>query len=158
MKCKKVKKRLSAFIDNEFKEDTRLEIEQHLETCSGCRQELNLLKHSWDSLELWEKREAPQNFESVFWQKLKAGEEKQASAWSLIKGFFHKPVLVPAALILVFGILFGAYLGNNLYQRDIDNPDSGIYSLQKKKVLYLDAFNNVSSKSVTGAYLRLISR
>jgi len=44
MNCKKVKKELSSYLDNEISLDKRLEIEKHLQKCTSCSYQLKQLK------------------------------------------------------------------------------------------------------------------
>lgn len=44
MNCKRVKKELSSYLDNEISLDKRLEIEKHLQRCTSCFYQLKQLK------------------------------------------------------------------------------------------------------------------
>lgn len=157
MECKKVKEKLSAFIDNELKESNRVKIEQHLADCPFCMQEAKLLAQAWNALEVWDKMEVPDNFEIRFWQRVRKREEKKLSIQKLIRSIVRIPVPAAAVIILVVGLILGNYLGNILYPKETKPSGDKVIALGKNDVLYLDTFNDLPPESVGEVYISLVS-
>lgn len=157
MKCKKVKKKLSAFIDNELKDKELVKIKQHLAICPICSKELKLLSWSWNALKSWGDIEAPDNFKEKFWQKIKEKEQRRLSISELIRRIFENPV--PAFIILIFiiGVIVGNYLGNILNLRDIVQPaHRSVYIANNN--LDFNTLKTFREKSIEKAFIMLISR
>jgi predicted anti-sigma-YlaC factor YlaD len=49
--CKKVRKKLLAFLNNQLDKEKAKTIEQHLRTCLTCRKEEEALRSTWNLLE-----------------------------------------------------------------------------------------------------------
>ncbi|MFQ6084222.1 MAG: anti-sigma factor family protein [Candidatus Aminicenantia bacterium] len=156
MRCKKVKEKLSAFIDNELERKVRSEIEQHLTECFGCNQELKLLTQAWDALEVWEKIEPSDSFEARFRQRIRERELRQPLFQRVSKIVIPVPAM--ALIILVIGLLGGIYLGNILYPEETKVSTDESFSLVKENFLYLDDFDDLPSESVGGVYIALTSQ
>ncbi len=80
MKCRKVKKYLSVFLDGELDVKERLEIEAHLKKCFSCSHERDLLQDSWEMLGRWNDIEPSAHFKAGFWRKVQeqeSGKRKQ---------------------------------------------------------------------------------
>jgi len=65
LRCSKIQKNLSAFLDNELNTEERKQIEQHLSECVECRQEMEKLRHT---IYLVSKIECPE-VPSYLWQE-----------------------------------------------------------------------------------------
>ena len=157
MECKKVKEKLSAFMDNELKDNERLKIDQHLADCPFCLQEAKLLAQTWSALEVWEKMEVPHNFETRFWQRVREREEKKLSIQKLIRSIVRIPVPAAAAIILVTGLILGNYFGNILYPKEKKLSGDKVVALGENDVLYLDSFDDLPPESVGNVYISLVS-
>ncbi|MFN7182327.1 MAG: anti-sigma factor family protein [Planctomycetota bacterium] len=70
MKCKKVKRKLSAYLDGELKEVENKIISEHLEKCINCKNEFTNLSNQDKFLKQLETIEPSVNFRSVFSKKL----------------------------------------------------------------------------------------
>ena len=157
MECKKVKEKLSAFMDNELKDNDRLKIDQHLAVCSFCMQEAKLLAQTWSALEVWEKMEVPDDFETRFWQRIREREQKELPIKGLIRSIVRIPVPAAAVIILVVGLILGNYLGNILYPKETKPSNDKVVALGKNDVLYLDTFDDLPPESVGNVYISLVS-
>lgn len=157
MECKKVKAKLSAFMDNELKDNKRLKIEQHLTDCPLCMQEAKLLAQTWSALDVWERMEVPHNFETRFWQRVREREEKKLSIQKLIRSIVRIPVPAAAVIILVTGLILGDYLGNILYPKETKLSADKVIALGKNDILYLDTFDDLPPESVGNVYMSLVS-
>ncbi|HID93111.1 MAG TPA: hypothetical protein EYP60_03340 [bacterium (Candidatus Stahlbacteria)] len=152
MECKRIKEKLSAFIDNELEEKKRLEIEQHLADCPVCNQEVKVLTQAWNALEVWKKIRASDSFEARFWQRVREREQRQFLPQRLFRRIVQIPVPVAAAIVLVIGLLLGNYLGNILY------PKETKAAKEKINFLYLDNFKDLPPESIGGVYISLVSQ
>src|SRR5687768_10474064 len=54
MTCNETLEQLIAFDEGELDNSARPPLEQHLAGCASCREELSLLRGSWDLLPAWE--------------------------------------------------------------------------------------------------------
>lgn len=117
MKCNKVRKNLSAYLDNQLPitpalhdlagGDYRLQIEEHLRSCLSCQEEYNLLQHLDGLLEKIEPITPSVNFHQELWRKVHSLKEE---TWLEKLGtFFPSPLPLTAkiTIILLVGIFFG---------------------------------------------------
>ncbi len=95
MKCKEVKRKLSAYLDGEMKERERKTISEHLEKCPDCKKELTILSQQDKFLERVEAIEPSVNFRAKFWQKVTRQQQVIASEQSERGNLFRR--LKPAA-------------------------------------------------------------
>ncbi|MFH1946452.1 MAG: zf-HC2 domain-containing protein [Acidobacteriota bacterium] len=155
MRCKKVKEKLPAFLDNELDREKTSEIKQHLAKCSGCNQEFKMLARTWETLEVWKKIEPSENFEARFWQRVRERELRHP----LFQRLLTKIILVPTTtIILVIGLLGGIYLGNIVYPKETKVSTDESLSLGKENFFYLDNFEDFPPESVGGVYIVLTSQ
>jgi len=154
MNCIKVKKKLSALLDNEIDQKPKPDIEHHLTECPACEHEYKLLTQIWNSLEAWEKIEPSDNFEARFWQKAREKEPRLTS----FQGLIRKVILVPIATIsLMIGVMGGIHLGQILFPGKT-KPLTEESLLLKRDFLYLDNFEDFPPESLAGVYLSLTSQ
>jgi predicted anti-sigma-YlaC factor YlaD len=64
LKCRKVRKNLSAFLDNELNTDDHKQVELHILECTECREEFGKLKHTINLVSRIERPEVP----SYLWE------------------------------------------------------------------------------------------
>lgn len=76
MNCKKIKRILLAYIDGELGESQRSDISSHLEICSDCKKEYELLFHQDNYLKQLGSIEPSFNFRKSFWQKVENAEQE----------------------------------------------------------------------------------
>lgn len=136
MKCKRVKRRLSAFLDDELKEKEKKEVKWHLEGCSSCSKELEGLSFSWDILLKLEPVEPPPYIIQRTIAEVTAGKEKMP--------WWQEILLRPATVmaIIVLGILIGGLLGQSLYLNNNYPGEEFAVSI------YLDSFAEFPEGSV----------
>lgn len=113
MKCKKVKRLLAMFLDNQLSPDLTSRVKTHLDTCAVCAKEYGLLKETWDLLGEYKSVVPSPNFKATFWQRL-SREEEVSEREPLFVFPRLKPYLVPAlatlAIILVMSITLVNFL------------------------------------------------
>lgn len=146
MKCKKVRKKLSAFLDNELKEKERKKIREHLKICPLCAQELKELSLVWGVVKKLEGVEpSPYLWNSIL--------KKISQPVFIKKKTFHILAPVAATVILIGGILTGILIGRIFYSEKI--------TLAQKKtieeILPLNTFNDFPPDSIGGIYSTLVS-
>jgi anti-sigma factor RsiW len=108
MNCKRVHRRLSAYLDGELPSRAALRLENHLSTCPSCQTQAERLRQVWHALSATgEIRPSPQ-FQSGVWNAIDAAATSPAAHWG--------PV-VPRlgwALALAAVLFLGAALGREL--------------------------------------------
>jgi len=152
MKCNKVRKKLSAFIDEQLDTKGKEEILRHLNQCPTCTNEIETLKKTWDSLSVWEGIRTAENFELKFWERIKFEEKKKPSLITTLRDFgklpsaraqgegspdkwkelFRIPLPVAVTALILLGIFSGIYL-NRIFQSQQNESTistlSNLYSL-----------------------------
>ena len=161
MRCQKVRKKLSAFIDNELDGAMRVKLEEHLRECFSCRQELRLLSQTWEVLGIWEKIEPSDNFEAKFWQRVKEKvKERELKPRARLFQWLTKIAVPSSAIALIFlalGLLCGIYLGDMLYPEENRVLPENSLSLIKENLLFLESFEDFPRESVANIYISLAS-
>jgi anti-sigma factor RsiW len=107
MECRVLRRKLSAYIDQELSVEERRLVERHLGECAGCAQELQVLKEQAAYLQKAEQPAVPADFKVRFWQKVRTLEEKGAASKSIWDGVFKRFVPVPVAAafaVVVFSV------------------------------------------------------
>ena len=74
MLCFSVKKRLSAYLDNELSEKEKKRVSSHLNSCSRCLEELELLQECTEKVKGLRKYPAPPHFLRVIEEKISQEE------------------------------------------------------------------------------------
>jgi predicted anti-sigma-YlaC factor YlaD len=113
MRCSKIQRKLSRFIDNEMTDPQKKEIENHLNLCENCQRIYQTLLQSWELLNVLPNPE-PVPF---LYTRIRARLSEQAGAnprqWL---ERFLVPLSATAAVIL--GIVIGSIVGANGYVTD----------------------------------------
>jgi hypothetical protein len=117
MKCDKVKRLLSDYLDNSLEESCKSEIKAHLGECRQCLDSFNTTKKVDNLLKLEQGEKPSEEYFENYWQKLRDKLQRKA-ALRLAEGkrrfgFFQLPRFSPAfsavmiaALIFVNGFLY----------------------------------------------------
>ncbi len=121
MECSQVKKRLSAFLDNEVTAEENSQISEHLKSCIHCTKELESLSQVSDFLNVMDEVDVS----PYFMVRLKQRIRSESSKGFIRLPFFEsiKRIAVPAgiAALFIISILSGNRLGSLFHQREIDN-------------------------------------
>lgn len=120
IECSQVKKKISAFLDREVSEAERFNISEHLKTCLHCRNELARLSQVSDFLDLMEGVAVSPYFMTRLKQRIADAEAKQVLRLPFYEWLKRIAVPVGIAALFVISILGGNYLGQVLYQRELD--------------------------------------
>ncbi len=124
MKCKKIKKLYFDYLDGILKSEERKEFEYHLENCSECKSEFEVVKKFYENIEM-EQVKAPSNM------VLRIKEEIDKSNYT---GFLQSvlgKILYPATIVI--GLMFGIIVANLLYTPD--NIDKSITLLSSNTIV-----------------------
>ena len=148
MKCRKIQRKLSAYMDGEVDEDLKTTIEEHIQHCQECQQLLGELDKTWNLLSLLPEAEPVPYFFTRLNARLTS--EKAGKRSKLIDR-----VLIPATAIAVtvLGIITGDIVGKNgelLAEQTVEDEIAS--------ALYLDSFDDFQTASLGEAYFDLVSQ
>ena len=151
MRCRRVQRRLSAFLDGELSEKQTSRIAEHLSGCPNCQQEVASLSSVWEQLgETHEVDPSP-----YFWTRLSAriaqAEERRFSLDNVL-GMLNR-LLVPATVVAASVV--GLWIGGALY--DVQRGDEPEVWEQVTASLYLDVLDDFPGQSIGSAYMELVS-
>ncbi len=79
MDCHEVKNSLPAFLEADLQQEDESIIRLHLDNCTACKAELEVLQASWDILGQWKAEEPARDFEQKFWTKIAEVETSKSS-------------------------------------------------------------------------------
>lgn len=105
MKCSKVKRKSISFLDNELGPHERAKVEDHLNSCSICREELNNISEVFASFCRDEEIEPSSQFRNAVLQRIEAHEKSPISIAELFRYMIWKPVVKIAAIVFLTGLL-----------------------------------------------------
>jgi len=156
MNCREIKKKLSAYQDNELPPLQRNEIAAHLKKCAGCSRALQELNEVWETLSNVETIESAPFFWTRLSQRIRAPKQEPG-----ILEIFFAPIRrlanpVFATLILIIGLAAGIYLGEKISQQS--SPASPVSLEQElEQELSLSSFDDFPQESVAEVYVTLLS-
>ncbi len=117
MNCKKVRQKLSAYIDNETNLELRESISKHLSECAGCKTELNILLNQNKYLMKLEPVKTTPDFRLKLYNKIV--KEKQLRINPVIKIPILRWVPVPITIAVIIFIFFTfSIISPVLYSQD----------------------------------------
>jgi len=154
MKCKKIKRKLYAYLDNELNKSQKAKIQQHLCHCSDCAREAHLLTRTSSALKIWRDIEPSDNFSATFWRKAAAQEASQPLRPSFLRRLIHIPFTVAIATVLLFGLLLGGIAGSYLLLQN----DEAKVEQEYVDSFALDSFKALPPDSIGGIYFTLAKR
>ncbi len=154
MKCKKVKRKLCTYLDNELNESQKAKNQQHLDHCSDCAREARLLTQTQRTLKIWGDIEPSAHFSATFWRKVAEQEASQPLHPSFLTPLMHIPFAVAVATVLIIGLLLGGIIGSYLLPQ---NSEAKIKS-EYVATFALESFEALPSDSIGGVYFTLAKR
>ncbi|MEO0019957.1 MAG: zf-HC2 domain-containing protein [candidate division WOR-3 bacterium] len=113
MKCAKVKRMLSSFLDGELKGKAKLDLEAHLTQCSDCRNELAGLKADRELLSSVSVPELSPYFLTRTVARIRELNDQKEWVWA--RRLVYQ---AGAAVLVLLGIGLGLFLGSNLAQNN----------------------------------------
>jgi len=156
MNCRDVKRKLSAYQDNELPELQMNEIGSHLEHCPICSRALQEMSDVWELLSNVEPIESAPFFWTRLSQRMKAKKARQLG-WKIRAMPIQRlsfPILT--TFILILGFLIGMYLGENIYHHSVV-PPSTMVDQELDQELSLNSFDDFPEESVAQIYVTLLS-
>jgi copper chaperone CopZ len=105
MKCSKTKRKLIAFLDNELSPPERSKIEEHLSSCSICREELNVISEVFESSCFDDEIDPSPYFRHAVIQRIEAQKKRSYMIAEIFQFVIKKPVPKIAVLVLLVGML-----------------------------------------------------
>ncbi|MDA8163904.1 MAG: anti-sigma factor [Desulfobacteraceae bacterium] len=144
MKCAKVAKSLSPYVDGELGETERREVETHLAQCGRCAGELAEARRLQQLLSQAERFAAPPGFRAEVMARID-GRSSPGLSWSAVSGGMARAFVVVAAITA--GVMSGSLLA-----RGIAPPQKGAPLIE---TLGLEVFEALPPGSLGRAYLAL---
>lgn len=155
--CKKVRRKLPAFINNQLDKEKVKTVEQHLTICPICRKEAEDIRLTWNLLENYTIDKGFFDLSNGILERIEGEEEKVSFIQSIMERFTLIPAPVLCILILLLGIPPGVFLGKNLYP-----TLSGLYPQYQRDTQSVyaeeipwDIFSDLPSQSLGDVYLNV---
>ena len=150
MKCRKIKKYLSAYVDGQTGQTSQSQIEAHLQTCDECSAQVEQYRQMWEWLGEEVTLKPNPFFAAKVWRRIREIEAPPEPKIQWLRRF--ELLLVPATVAagLVLGILLGSQLTS-----EIDTSRS--YSSTAAEIIdnSVQAFSDLPEGSLTAAYENL---
>lgn len=143
MKCSKVKKLLSPYIDNELTGAQKELLDAHIKACTGCSKELETLQGLHTTFVAMQNITAPYGFAT---RVMAALEENKVKMPSFFPVFTRLAEAVLIIAIIIIGTRAGSFLGSMFMEQKTTLVSS----------LSLDSFEPVQPGSIAGAYTAMI--
>jgi len=154
--CHRVRKKLSAFIDEQLTTGEKEEILTHLDQCPACTTEMKTLTKTWNLLQLWDGIKASEDFELKFWERIKFEEKKKPSLITPLRDFgklspdkwkelFRIPLPIPVAvtMLILLGIFSGIYLNRILQSQQKETTVSTLSNLYSLNGYSTESLNEI---------------
>jgi anti-sigma factor RsiW len=151
MKCYRMQKKISAYLDGEISEEERKIISEHLERCEECRAEFAEFSRLADALNVIESIDVP----PYFMVRLKAHIREQVKPVTLSLRIKSMVVSAAAAFAVVASLFVGSQMGRSLFQSIARTGESTM--AETGSVLGLDAFEEFPDNSLSDIYSELVS-
>jgi anti-sigma factor RsiW len=155
MKCARIRKKLTAFLDGEVSEEEKRQISIHLEFCDRCRQELVELTQVADALSLIETAQVSPYFTARLKQRIADEKPRRHIYWSLREIIRRAVIPVTAAVLVIFSFVLGHSLGKAICQTKITSALKAQAELTN--LMGISSFDRLAEGSLTKTYLNLVS-
>ena len=149
MRCKKVRRKLSAFLDGELPQEEAARIKQHLACCSNCQREAKELFQTYQLLTAWRAVRASDML------TLKKPFAPLPQRKSLLHAW--QPVRWAAVAACVVGLLIGGLFGMSLGRTVTQEPSASFITTQQRYVRLwgMEALEELPPDSIEGVYVTL---
>ena len=142
MKCKKVRKELTAYLDGELKDKKKRIISEHLEECPDCKKEFIILSQQEGLLGQIEAIEPSVNFRAQFWQKVRTIEILAEAAERSPKfGWLPVPAMIFLVILIAFHLFTFSF---SVFARDQDLRNQVTSQVVKDLIIPSHPINPVS--------------
>jgi predicted anti-sigma-YlaC factor YlaD len=155
MKCARIRRKISAFLDGEVTEVERQLISDHLKSCERCMQELAELKQIEDILGLLEETRVPPYLMTHLKRKVADEKPKRQSCRSMAELIKHVLVPVMAAILVIFSFVLGRGLGKAICQTK--GTSKLTVQAELTNLTGISSLDEPTEGSLTRAYIDLVS-
>lgn len=162
MRCRKVTRKLSAFLDGEVGERQKERIASHLKTCPSCGEEVKTLSTLSVLLKEDEVSMKPPPY---FWNKLEQkiiqAETNKNTFNTILEWLNHTLIPAGATAVMVIGLFIGTHLGGVIYSNiaQLLNPDnSSSVQQEMSQSLHLNSLNDFPQESIGDIYIGLLAK
>ncbi|OYD14413.1 hypothetical protein CH333_08015 [candidate division WOR-3 bacterium JGI_Cruoil_03_44_89] len=155
MKCSRIRRRLSAFLDGEVSEEEKRQILEHLKSCPDCQGELETLHQLSDSLDYFEEIEPSPYFMIRLKQRIAEREARSPIRFPFLQWTRRVAVPVGATALVIFSIFLGGRLGNAIYQAKAESESR--LDTEFAELLCVNSLNDFSSGSLSDVYNDLLT-
>jgi len=157
--CKRIQKKMLAFLNHELEEKKAKVIEHHLASCTLCQEEVKQLQSAWNIIGNYEVDEEFSDLFSGILKRIERGDQKAPLFHHLIEKIIRIPAPALYSLIFLLGILPGVLLGKNFYLTFSDAyhaPSLDRWSISQDEMSF-DMFSDVPNQSLGNAYLSIVT-
>jgi anti-sigma factor RsiW len=155
MKCSQIKKKLSAYLDHEMKDDERQMVSGHLKTCTLCQEELAALAKVKETLFVLEGMEVPPYFITRLRQRIKDERSLTTRPVPLIERIRRVACSAAGFAGVAVSLFVGSQMGRTLYQ-ELAN-DTQTVSVENANTLGFGSFEEFPEGSLSDVYNELIT-
>jgi len=152
MKCKRIRRKLVAYLDGELREKQKLLIKEHLTECPECKKEADLLNKSFYLLKDQQRLKPSQGFEASLWERIHSSGERKLLPQAIFRRLVHAALPAAVAAVLIIGVLVGSSVEKIIPSETV--------KLEEERYLTsigLDSFQDLPSGSLPEIYLNLAS-
>ncbi len=152
MKCKRLRRKLVAYVDGELRGKQKLLIKKHLSQCAECRKEADLLNESFCLLKDQQRLKPFQGFEASLWERIYSLEKRQLLPQAIFGRLVHAALPAAVAAALIIGVLVGGSVEKIIPSQTV--------KLKEERYLTsigLDSFQDLPTGSLPEIYLNLAS-
>ena len=156
--CKKAQKKLIAYLNLQLEEEKTRIIEEHLASCSLCKQEAEKLQATWDLLGSYALDRDYPDLTSAILEKMAAPIEKQKIYQYVIGRLLQIPAPAFCLLIAILAIPPGTFLGKNLYSSftGITSLYLGESARNKSEEIPFDIFGDLPEQSLGSVFMNIM--
>ena len=111
MKCSQIRKKLSAYLDDEVSERDKKVMSEHLKHCLECQKELSVLSNVVDSISALQGMKVPPFFMTHLRQRMR----EEAEPIPFLQKMRRFTMSAATAIAVVVSLLIGNQIGRTLY-------------------------------------------
>ncbi|MFQ6066383.1 MAG: anti-sigma factor family protein [bacterium] len=150
MKCKRIRRKLVAYLDGELEEKQNLSTKEHLTKCRECKKEVDLLSKSLCLLKDQQRLKPSEDFEANLWGRIHSAEEKKLLPQALFGRLAHLLLPTAVAAALIIGIVVGSSVEKIISSQSVALEEERYFTS-----IGLDSFQDLSPGSLPEIYFNL---